>query len=165
LVLVFCQEGSGPQIPKIVWWDKWDDAWALTVNGQHCWWVHEQPHPIWSQDPQCFSHKCSKAELNHELAISLFKSQVVYMKRSCPQLDHNLKIFIAKDLEQKLLADAMNATGGDGGCYGHQKSISAPNPHDSAECENVQASCSAPTRDIQWTHEKFVSLSLNNDPQ
>jgi hypothetical protein len=64
--------------PKDFCPNQWDDVWARTADGQHCW-VRKQLHPIWFQDPQYFSHKYGKAGLNYELAISLFKSQVVSM--------------------------------------------------------------------------------------
>jgi hypothetical protein len=44
---------------------------------------------------------------------------------------NNLKVFITKGLEQQLLADGIKAIV-DFGYHGHQRSISAPNPHDSA---------------------------------
>jgi hypothetical protein len=125
----FIEKVQALKAQKIVWPDKWDDIWALTVDGQHCW-VHEQLHPIWSQDPQYFSHKYSKAGLNYELAIALFKNQVVSMKGPYPAGSNDLQIFTTKGLEEKLLADGVKAIG-DGGYHGHQKSISAPNPHDS----------------------------------
>ena len=126
----FIEKVQALKAQKIVWPDKWDDVWAMTVDGQHCW-VHEQLHPIWSQDPQYFSHKYGKAGLNYELAISLFKSQVVSMKGPYTTGANNSKVFITKGLEQQLLADGIKAIG-DGGYHGHQKSISTPNPHDSA---------------------------------
>jgi hypothetical protein len=126
----FIEKVQALKAQKIVWPDKCDDVWAMTVDGQHCW-VHEQLHPIWSQDPQYFSHKYGKAGLNYELAISLFKSQVVSMKGPYAAGANDLKVFITKGLEQQLLADGIKAIG-DGGYHGHQKSISAPNPHDSA---------------------------------
>jgi hypothetical protein len=101
------------------------------MMGQHCWWVHEQLHPIWSQDPQYFSRKYGKAGLNYKLAILLFKSQVDSMKGPYTAGANDLKVFIMKGLEQQLLVDCIKAIG-DGGYHGHQKSISAPNPNDSA---------------------------------
>jgi hypothetical protein len=44
---------------------------------------------------------------------------------------NDLKVFIMKGLKQMLLADGIKAIG-NGGYHGHQKSISAPNLHDSA---------------------------------
>ena len=45
----FIEKVQALKARKIVWPDQWDDVWAMTVDGQHCW-VHEQLHPIWSQD-------------------------------------------------------------------------------------------------------------------
>ena len=77
------------------------------------------------------THNTSHTSMNYELAIALFKNQVVSMKGPHPAGSNDLQIFATKGLEQKLLADGVKAIG-DGGCHGHQKSISAPNPHDSA---------------------------------
>jgi hypothetical protein len=99
----FIEKVQALKAQKILSPDEWDDSWALTVDRQHCW-VHEQPHPIWSQDPRCFSHKCSKAGPNYGLAIALFKQQVVSMKGPYPAGSNDSQIYITKGLEEKLLA-------------------------------------------------------------
>jgi hypothetical protein len=65
-----------------------------------------------------------------------------------------LKVFVMKGLEQKLLADGMKAIG-DGGYHGHQKSISAPNPHNSADVRLFKS------RALK-RHETFNGLSMKN---
>jgi hypothetical protein len=122
---------------------------TMTVNGQHSW-VHEQLHPIWSQDPQHFSQKYGKAGHNYKLDISLFKSQVVSMKGPYTAGADDLKFFITKGLKQQLLADGIKAIG-DGGYHGHQKSISAPNLHDSAGVRLFKSHA------LKW-HETFNGL-------
>jgi hypothetical protein len=124
----FIEKVQALKVQKIVWPNRWDDVWAMTADGQHCC-VHEQLRPIWSQDPQYFSHKYGKAGLNYELAISFFKSQVVSIKGPYTAQANDLKVFITTGFERKLLADCIKAIG-DGGYHGHQKSISAQNPHD-----------------------------------
>jgi hypothetical protein len=68
---------------------------------------------------------------------------------------NDLKVFITKGLEQQLLADGIKAIG-DGGYHGHQKSISAPNPHDSAGVRLFKS------RALK-RHETFNGLMKNFD--
>jgi hypothetical protein len=68
---------------------------------------------------------------------------------------NDLKVFITKGLEQQLLADCIKAIGV-GGYHGHQKSISAPNPHDSAGVRLFKS------RALK-RHETFNGLMKNFD--
>ena len=125
----FVEKIQALKAQKIVWPEEWDNEWAVTVDGQHCW-VHEQLHATWSQDPKYYSHKYGKAGLNYELAISLSNNQLVWMNGPYPAGWNDLMVFKNHGLKNKLIECGVRGIG-DAGYHGHHEAISAPNPHDS----------------------------------
>jgi len=115
---------------KIVWDEgQEDDIWTCSVDGTHCW-INEPKHPALSQNSKHWSHKHDKAALDYEIAICLWKSQVVWINGPFPSGEFNdLKVFVLQDgLKDKL--QAANKRGiADNGCVGCEE-LSMPNPRD-----------------------------------
>ncbi len=118
-----------------------DDIWVLTVDGTHCW-LREPQHPVWSQDPEWYSHKFNKAGVNYELGISISQNRLVWMNGPFKAGLNDITIFTNEGLKEKLRATGKKAIG-DGGYSGHSQQISTPNSHDSKPRRGVQHWCYA----------------------
>jgi len=120
------------QSQKIVWpADNFGDAiWVVSVDGTDCW-INEPKHPDFSQDSRYWSHKCNKAGLRYELAISLRSSNLVWMKGPYP-CGRNLDRRIFRKVNGlRAQLRATNKKGiADGGYTGDPKRLSTPNAHD-----------------------------------
>jgi hypothetical protein len=155
-VWYFLEKIQALKVVKIVWPEDnfGDDILALTVDGTHC--LRSEPnHPIWSQDPEYYSHKFNKAGLNYELGISLSESKLVWMNGPYKAGQNDVLIFTTKGLKAKLLATGKKAIG-DGGYQGHQETIIAPNSHDSRDVRIFKSRA-------LLRHEKFNGLTKNFD--
>ncbi len=141
---------------KIVWPEDnfGDDIWALTVDGTHCW-IREPQHPVWSQDPEWYSHKFNKAGINYELGISISQNRLVWMNGPFKAGLNDITIFTNKGLKEKLRANGKKAIG-DGGYSGHSQQISTPNSRDSKQVKKFKS------RALK-RQEKFNGMTKNFD--
>ena len=90
-----------------------DGIWDLTVDGTHCW-IREPQHPVWSQDPEWYSHKFNKGGINYELGISISQNILVWMNGPFKAGLNDITNFTNKGLKEKLRANGKKAIG-DGG--------------------------------------------------
>ena len=123
---------------KIVWDDGDEDLWILSVDGIHCW-IQEPGHPTWSQDRTYFSHKYAKAGLGYELALSLKRNQLIWMRGPYKAGRNDKTNFVEPNgLRDKLVSIGKKGLG-DQGYVGHEHCLSTPNPHDSAEVKRFKS--------------------------
>lgn len=135
---------------KIVWPadDFGNDSWALSVDGVH-FWIEEPQHPDWSQDRECFSHKCGHAGLSHELGIAL-DGGLIWMNGPFKAGRSDNSMFKKERLKAKLLGAGKHGIA-DGGYPGSPAALSAPNHHDSKPVKLFKS------RALK-THEKFNGM-------
>lgn len=106
-----------------------NDLWVLTVDGvRFC--IPEPGHPEWSQDRECFSHKCGHAGLCCELGISLSESKLVWMNGPFKAGRSDNSLFQKEGLKDKPSTSGKRGIA-DGGCPGTPSVLSTPNNHDS----------------------------------
>jgi hypothetical protein len=138
---------------KIVWPDDnfGDDIWVLTVDRMHCW-LREPQHPVWSQDPEWYSHKFNKAGINYELAILISQNRLEWMNGPFKAGLNDITIFTNEGLKEKLRATGKKAIGDSG----HSQKISTPNSHDSKQVKKFKS------RALE-RQEKFNGMIKNFD--
>jgi len=64
---------------QIVWPADWKTEFIISVDGVHCP-FHEVQHPTLSKDPAWFSHKFKGPGVAYEFALSIYDSQLVWMR-------------------------------------------------------------------------------------
>jgi len=123
---------------KIVWPadGSWTTDFIISVDGTHCNFP-DPKHATLSKDPRFFSHKHNGAGLAYELALSLFSSELVWLKGPIPAGTSDLAIY-KSELKGKIPAGKKAIT--DRG-YNDKKDprLAQPNSHDSAELKEFKA--------------------------
>jgi len=84
-------------LPAVIYWpEEWNDGdgedlptFLISVDGTHCQ-IQEPMHPMWSKNPQYYSHKFQKAALNYEVAISIYENRVVWINGPFPGATHDI---------------------------------------------------------------------------
>jgi hypothetical protein len=155
-VWFFVEKIQALKAQKIVWpADNFgDDIFGLTVDGTHGSKTEPQ-HPVWSQDPEWYSHKFNGAGVNYELGISISESRLVWMNGPFKAGRNDVLIFKEEGLKAKLRRCGKRAIG-DGGYSGHPREISTPNSHDSKAVFKFKS------RALK-RHEKFNGMTKNFD--
>jgi len=79
----FIERMAALKSEKIVWPadDEWKTAYICTIDGVHCL-FHEVKHPTLSKDPNFFSHKENGPGLSYELALHIWESRLLWVKRN-----------------------------------------------------------------------------------
>jgi hypothetical protein len=155
-VWYYVEKTQALKAQKTVWPDDnfGDNIWVLTVDGTHCW-LREPQHPVWSQDPEWYSHKFNKAGVNYELGILISQNILVWMNGPFKAGLNDITIFTNEGLEEKLRATGKKGIG-DGGYSGHSQQISTPNSHDSKQVKKFKS------RALKRP-EKFNGMTKNFD--
>jgi hypothetical protein len=52
-----------------------NDTFIMSIDGTHTQ-IYEPIHPLWSQNPEYYSHKFNQSALNYEIGLSLFTSNL-----------------------------------------------------------------------------------------
>ena len=121
---------------KIVWPEdhEWDTTYILRVDGTH-FRLNEIRDEIMRKNPKWYSHKDHHPGLNYEIAIHLWKQQVVHAKTSDPSSKHDITVFRE---ELKVKIPNGKRVIGDNGYHGESEIVSTPNLLDSAELKQFK---------------------------
>jgi len=134
----FVEKIAALRLSKIKWPadGSWLTDFIVSVDGTHCNFP-EPKHATLSKDPRYFSHKHNGAGLAYELALHLFKSELVWLKGPIPAGTSDLAIY-KSELKGKIPAGKKVIT--DRG-YNDQKDprLAQPNSHDSKDLKEFKA--------------------------
>jgi hypothetical protein len=151
---------------KIVWPEHWKDGhpllhdrdtpvFLITVDGVHCR-VGEPFHPVFSKNPEYYSHKSNQAGLGYELGLSVYENALVWLKGPSPAGKHDITTF-REELKGKIPA-GKRVIGGNG-YKGESKIISTPNSHDLAELRRFKSRARARHESFNGRIKNFKCLS------
>jgi len=125
------------KIDKIVWPEEWTPGtdmnqtnvpiFIVSVDGVHfrC---QEPKHPLYSKNPQYYSHKFKQAALTYELALSIYENKLVWINGPFPAGTHDITVFRGG---LKNMIPAGKRAIGDNGYRGEPYVLSVPSSHDS----------------------------------
>lgn len=104
LVEKIADEGEDPEDDGYVVIDMDDiagDLFIITVDGVHCR-IEEPGHPTQRKNTRYYSHKFKQAGLMYELALHLFKNQIVWANGPFPAGRGDIEIFRKEGLKDKI---------------------------------------------------------------
>ncbi len=92
----------------IVWPEEWSDPenkqqFLYSLDGTHCR-CCEIKHPTSRRDRQLYSHKFNRAGINYEIAVHVYKSQIVWVNGPFKASKHDNTTFMEEGLYEKTKA-------------------------------------------------------------
>jgi hypothetical protein len=129
---------------------EWSDpnhnvTFIMSIDGTHTR-IYEPIHPLWSKNPEYYSHKFNQSALNYEIGLSLFTSDLAWVNGPFPASRHDKTIFTDDGLLDALPAGKKLV--GDKGYRGMPVVVSTPNPFDADELREFK-------RRARARHETF----------
>jgi len=123
---------------KITWPGdgEWQTIFIISVDGVQCR-FHEVKHAVLSKDPSKFAHKYNGPGLGYELALHLFESRLVWVRKNNRTADSDLKAY-RQQLKKKIPAGKKVIA--DGGYRDkNDPNIATPNIHDPEALKTFKA--------------------------
>ena len=141
---------------QIVFPNHFSTVFTVSLDGVHCH-FHEVKHPILSKNPQFYSHKFHGPGVGYQLALSLFTSDLVYLKGPDPAGQSDMQEYQAelKDLMpdgKKIVVD---------GGYNDKadKKLSRSNANDDRQLRKFKARAKARQESFHSRVKRFESVA------
>ena len=162
----FCSKIAALKDLKIFWPEEWEheniddetvETFLFSVDGVH-FRAYEPKHPTLAKNTKAFSYKSQQAGFTYEIALAVFRQNVVSFNGPYLASQHDMTTF-KKDLSLKLPAGKRSIA--DNGYRGAAHQVSLPNSWDCDELRRFKGRARARQESFNARMKIFNSLSHN----